>query len=154
MAHGEPERVLQANHRVKAPSWLEGISGILGLGWFVFLFAAVFHFGPLVAMFERYRVLFGCLEALGGLVIVCIKLQFPLLQLRPFSWPTFADGIVSAAGFTAVTYEFEALLFPTLPNPGNAAIALGALIIALASYRIPSRSLTWINRRIGNGHAP
>lgn len=144
----------EANHHAKAPSWLEGIFGVLGLAWFVFSFAAVFQVGPLVSLFERYRVLFGALEFLGGLVVVYASLQFPPYRRQPVSWPTYAYDIISAAGFAAWTYDFEARLFPMLPNPGNAALALGTLLVVLTNYRVPLRQIMWVNRRIRGWHAP
>ncbi|HEX6799583.1 MAG TPA: hypothetical protein VF116_17885 [Ktedonobacterales bacterium] len=154
MEGDRPEREQQASRHAKASSWLEGIFGVLGLAWFVILFAIGFHIGPLVSQFERYRVLFGGLEVLGGLVLVCASLQIPPFRQRPISWPTCAYNIVSAAGFMALTYSFEVALFPTLPNPGGGALPAGTLLIVFASFRVPSRLLTWINRQIRGIQTP
>ncbi len=136
----------QAGLHTNAAEWLGSVVAVLGLAWFVFLIAAVFHMGLLVSIFERYRVLTGCLGVLGSLAVFYVKLQLPPFRQRPFSWSTFAYGIVSASGFTALTYGIEAMYFPLRPNPGDAAIAVGALLVVLASYRVPSRLLAWISR--------
>lgn len=154
MANGKYEPAQQASRRVNARSWLEGIFGLLGLAWFVFFVAAGLQFGPLVTLFERYRVIFGGLDVLGSLVVVCASLQIPPFRQRPFSWPTSAYNIVSGAACIFWTYWFEATLFPTFPDPSGGAMLVGALLAALGAFGGPTPFLTWIYRRVRVGHVP
>lgn len=136
-------RLRQAQLRANAQSWIEGIVASLGLVWWVIWIAPLIE--PLLTVVERYRVLCGILEVLGGLALVYWVL-IQSLRRRPLSWPTSVSSAISAAAFTALTYGVEARLFPMLPNPGDGVIPLGVLLLVLPSL------LRWINRRTRGGH--